>query len=130
MQLRHLLVAGLALITATAGEEEHEQRECSADPESCLGEAARPAPGIPALDELTEAQRAELARVWVDNGLAEHASVASFSRFSVRCPLPPAAPVLRSGAPTDQLSYWRAAAAHVGGGAGGAGGGGAQGGDR
>ena len=69
-----LLVAGLALVTATAGEEEHEQRECSADPESCLGEAARPAPGIPALDELTEAQRAELARVWVDNGLAEHAS--------------------------------------------------------
>ncbi len=57
---------------------------CSTDPESCLGAAARPAPGIPALDELTPEQRQTLADHWVNNGLAEHASVASFARFTLQ----------------------------------------------
>eukprot|EP01044_Picomonas_judraskeda_P002819 COSAG03_NODE_215_length_10494_cov_13.007504_5_plen_347_part_00 len=82
------LVTVAALWVSCAAEEPAETADaadtCSTDPESCLGAAARPAPGIPALDELTPEQRQVLADHWVKNGLAEHASVASFARFTLQ----------------------------------------------
>lgn len=79
-------VAALALVGAAMGgaEEKPALDTCSDNPESCLGAVARPAPGIPAFDELTDDQRQALADQWVTNGLAEHASVASFARFTLQ----------------------------------------------
>ena len=39
-----------------------------------------------AIAALREDQRRELGQRWANNGLGEHASVASFARFTVRCP--------------------------------------------
>ena len=47
----------------------------------------------PAMEALAPLERAELASAWAREGLAEHASVASFSRFTLEC--------LALGAPPD-----------------------------
>jgi hypothetical protein len=82
-----VLAATLFAYAAVAEEAEEAAADpdtCSTDPEGCLGAAARPAPGIPALDELTAEQRQAIADQWVENGLGEHASVASFARFTLQ----------------------------------------------
>jgi hypothetical protein len=87
-------------------------------PAGCCGrpflvaDEARRAPAIARADwaaphrghgELEPALHAALARVWLDDALAEHASIASFARFSLQ--------LLALGAPADLVAACQRAAA-------------------
>jgi hypothetical protein len=56
----------------------------------------------PAIEHLTPAERASLAAAWTADGLLEHASVASFSRFSLA--------LLAAGAPAELIELSHRAA--------------------
>ena len=48
---------------------------------------------LPTAEQLSDAHKAVLGQKWAENGLGEHASVASFARFTVRASRPRAAPI-------------------------------------
>jgi hypothetical protein len=79
-----------------------EDRARVAAPERVAGGRGWTAGARPALDGLTAADRASLAEAWAADALLEHASVASFSRFSLA--------LLAAGAPSDLVELAHRAA--------------------
>eukprot|EP01050_Picozoa_sp_SAG11_P037439 SAG11_NODE_14762_length_600_cov_1.512974_1_plen_81_part_01 len=72
-RLRVQLACYLAIISSSA------QYACSA----VQSDAATAPAGECKVEDLTPGQRDQLSQRWAENGLGEHASVASFARFTV-----------------------------------------------